>query len=147
MSKPKNLTPEQEAAWKEKQRLRRSSPEYVAKAKIRSRRWYEKEGVKEQVVAKTSERRADPQYRAHRNELERSRLASDQSLRTKASARQKAWAATPEGEEKSRLKSLRYYQSRADIIKEKRRLQRQFDRFMARLAAGEDVYGIGEAAE
>lgn len=108
MSKPKNMTPEQEAAWKEKERLRRASPEYKAKAAIRSRRFYDKPGQKDAIVAKTRAIRETFAGKQHRNALERARVASSEELQAKSAERQRRWQATQDGKVKNRAKSARY---------------------------------------
>jgi hypothetical protein len=122
MTKPKNMTPEQEAAWVEKERARRASPEYKAKAAIRARRFYEKPGQKEKIVAKTREFRETNGGKRHRNALERARLASSEKLQAKAAERQRRWQATEDGKIKNRAKSARY----ADR-------QREYEHFLSTL--------------
>ena len=125
MSKPKNMTPEQEAEWKERQRLRRSSPEYKAKAAIRSRRYYEKPGQKEAIIAKTRAFRSTEEGRLHRNALERAALAANPENIEKARIRQKEWQATERGRALNCEKTKRYYR--------KKRVEADFEAFMATL--------------
>lgn len=122
MSKPKNMTPEQEAEWREKERLRRASPEYKAKAAIRGRRFYEKPGQKDALVAKTRAARETPSGKQHRNALERVRVASSEELQAKASERQRRWQATPGGKLKNRAKTARYSERK-----------RQYEHFLSTL--------------
>ena len=108
MTKPKNMTSEQEAIWKESERLRRSAPEYKEKCAIRSRRYYDKHGHKDIVIAKTKAARTAPGGKEHRNLLERERLQQSPELKDRSANRQKQWRSTPQGAQKNREKSARY---------------------------------------
>lgn len=124
MSKPKNMTPEQEAAWRERERLRRATPEWKAAAAARGRRWYEKGNNRERVIAANRAKRATAEGRADRNAKERAALATRDHLKEKARARLRAWASTEEGKQKNRAKAARHY-----------RLKREYEHFMAALEA------------
>ena len=129
MSKPKNMTPEQEVAWKEKQRLRRSTAEYKAKAAVRARSWYERGDNKSILISKNNVLRSTAEGRAARNDGERSRYARSEEIRAKGAERQTAWRATDHGKALNRAKAARY----AD----RKRLDKEFDRFLANMEADE----------
>lgn len=132
MSKPKNMTAEQEAEWKERQRARRATPEYKAKAAVRARRYYEKPGQKDIIVAKTRSARAEDSGREHRNALERLSYAQKQEIREKARERLAAWQSTERGKELNRQKAKRHYV--------KKRIDAEFSAFMANLE-GDEAHG------
>ena len=142
MSKPKNMTPEQEAAWKAKQAARRATPEYKAKAAIRGRKYYD--ANKDEVISRTAARRETELGAAARIQEGLRRRASADAVQVDRD-RQRRWQATAGGREKNLEKVRRYQAANKEAIKDRRRLKAHFERFMARLLAGEDVYGIGDA--
>lgn len=133
MTKPKNMTPDQELAWKEAQRQRRTRPDQIAKTKQRQKDWYENKGGREKVIAKTKASRETNEGRVKRNEADRIRLASNVALREAAKKRQDEWRASEAGGEKSRLKARKYYEKTSDEIKNRRKDSRRFDAFMRQM--------------
>lgn len=129
MSKPKNMTPDQEAAWKEKERQRRSSPEYKAKQKARSRRWYD-QGGKEKTVSNIAQKRKDLAFVDAERAAERRRVAENPFRKQKAQENQKQWRSTEVGSKKNCAKAMRYYERNAEEIKERRKGNRRYDAFM-----------------
>lgn len=133
MTKPKNMTPEQEAAWRAKQAERRSSPEAKAKQKARFDRWYAEQGGKEKIVSRTKAIRATPEGREKRNAYEREALANSQEKRDASVDRQRKWRESETGKLKNCEKTKRNYK--------KKKLDAEYDAFIASISddAGEDV--------
>lgn len=128
MTKPKNMTPEQEIAWKERDRARRSTPEYKEKAAIRARRWYDSGENKQNLINKNASKRASKEGRDIRNAQERKRYQENAEVRQKSKDRLKEWQATEHGKELTRKKSARFAM--------KKKIDREYEAFMEDMEGG-----------
>lgn len=122
MAKPKNMTLEQDAAWRERDRARRSTPEYKEKAAIRARRWYERGENKQNLINKNASKRAAEEGRDKRNMQERKRYQESEEVREKSKSRLKDWQSTEHGKELTRKKSARFAL--------KKKIDKEYDAFM-----------------
>lgn len=103
MTKPKNMTPEQEAAWKERDKARRSTPGYKTAALLRVKTWRNNNSK-------------------HRNTRENDRYNNDAEYYAR-----------------KRQRNIEY--------KKKKRLEREYERFMRRLKIEEEEWLIEQAMQ
>lgn len=116
MTKPKNMTPEQEAAYRAKRHAA-----YARDA--------------ERIKAKSAAWRSDPANREKSAQHEVARRTSERG-QVKAEAARGRYLSTDKGKGTVHAASVRGAQ--------KQKERRHFRHFMDRLGAGEDVYGFGE---
>ncbi len=111
MAKPKNMTPEQEAEWKEARKRYLAdyskTDEAKQKAKARSDRYREKDGI-----------------RARDNAKKREILANDEEAKRRHFESKAEWAKTETGRQKGREWSRRYAGTKRE--------EKEFLRFMER---------------
>lgn len=108
MTKPKNMTPEEDAAWRKRISERQNTPEFKTKQRIRNHRFYAKPGSKDRIVAKTKLIRSTLEGRERRNERERALATKPENLK-KAAERKTKWKSSERGQKLYRAQVERYW--------------------------------------
>lgn len=133
MSKPKNMTPEQEEAWYERERARKMEPAKRAARLDRQKKYRSTEHAKElQRIAQARHKKQEG-YKERHNAYCRQRYANSEEIKEKERERGRSWCLTETGKQSKRASAKKYYENNADRVCLKLRTNREYDAFMSAL--------------